>query len=91
MDPQVEFNVCTNPEDMKRAIDKAPKLTKGDWVLALQHALDMMRKSQTRIEERDWHKLNKQLWQRWTTIPINQRMTKKTATTQQEPKRSLMR
>ena len=57
------YAVADPAEDMKCAIDKAPKLTKGDWVLALQHALDMMRKSQTRIDERDWHNLSKQLWQ----------------------------
>ena len=63
MDTQVDFSWCTNPDDTKRAMDEVPELTKGDWVLALQHALDMMQESHTRDEERAWHKLSKQLWQ----------------------------
>ena len=29
MDTQVQFNECTNPEDMKRAIDEVPEMKRG--------------------------------------------------------------
>ena len=64
MDTQVDFSSCTTPESMKRAIEDGPDMTKGEMAQALEYSLRMMRTRQTRIEERDWHKLSKQLWQK---------------------------